>query len=46
VILGKLFWDGRNMNFSVESDRAKRNERVGENDIENGLTVWILCAIR
>jgi len=32
------------MNFYVECDRAKCKERVGENGIEIGLTVWILHA--
>jgi len=41
---GKLFWNSWNLNFSVDYDRAKCQERVGENDIENGLTVWILRA--
>jgi len=30
------------LNFSVEYDRAKCQERVGENGIKNQLTVWIL----
>jgi len=30
------------MKFSVDYDRAKCQERVGKNGIENGLTVWIL----
>ena len=41
---GKLFWDSWNLNFSVDYDRAKCQERVGENGNENGLTVWILSA--
>jgi len=38
------FWVVETWNFSVDYDRAKCQERVGENDIENGLTVWILRA--
>jgi len=30
VILSKLFWDGRNLNFSVEWDSTKYKEWVGE----------------
>jgi len=42
---GKLFWDSWNLNFFwVDYDRVKCQERVGENGIENGLTVWILRA--
>jgi len=37
---GKLFWDSWNLNFSRDYDRAKCQERVGE----NGLMVWILRA--
>jgi hypothetical protein len=40
----KWFWDGWNLNFSVDYDRAKCQEHVGENGIEIRLTVWILCA--
>jgi hypothetical protein len=40
----KWFWDGWNLNFSVDYDRAKCQEPVGENGIEIRLTVWILCA--
>jgi hypothetical protein len=36
---GKRFWGGLNLNFSVDYDRAKCQERVGENSIKNGLTV-------
>jgi len=43
-VLGKWFWDGGNLNFSVEYDRVKCQERVGENDTEIRLMVWILCA--
>ena len=32
------------MNFSVDYDRAKCQERVGENDTKIWLTVWILRA--
>jgi len=32
------------LEFFVDYDRVKCQEHVGENDIENGLTVWILCA--
>jgi len=32
------------LNSSVEYDRAKCEERIGENSIENGLTDWILRA--
>jgi len=39
---GKLFWDIWNLNFLVDYDITKCQERVGENGIENGLTVWIL----
>jgi len=46
MIFTKLFWDGINVNFSVESDIAKCKERIGENETEIGLTVWILCAKR
>jgi len=35
---------GCNLKFSVDYDRDKSQERVGENGIENGLTVWILRA--
>ena len=38
------FWDGWNLNFSVDYDRAKCQEHVGENGIKIRLTVWILCA--
>jgi len=38
---GNMFWVGWNLNFSVEYDRAKCQEHVGENRIENRLTVWI-----
>jgi hypothetical protein len=38
------FCGGWNLNFSVDYDRAKCQEHVGENGIENGLTVWILRA--
>jgi len=41
---GKLFWDSWNLNFLIDYDREKCQERVGENGIENGLTVWILSA--
>jgi len=44
VILGKLFWDERNMDFSVECDRAKCNERVGKNNIEIRVTNEFLRA--
>jgi len=40
----KLFWDSWNLKSLIDYDRAKCQERVGENDIENGLTVWILRA--
>jgi len=32
------------LNFSVHYDRAKYQERIGENDIKIRLTVWILRA--
>jgi len=42
------FWNrflgGWNLKFSVDYDRAKCQERVGKNGIENGLMVWILRA--
>jgi len=41
---GKLFWDSWNLNFLIDYDRAKCQERVGQNGIENRLTVWILRA--
>lgn len=44
--LNNLFWDQRNLNFSVEWDSTECMERIGENDIENGSTVWILCVER
>ena len=37
---GKLFWDSWNLKSLIDYDRAKCQERVGENDIENGLTRW------
>ena len=43
-VLENDFWDGWNLNFSVDYDRAMCQERVGENDIKVRLTVWILCA--
>ena len=43
-VLENDFWDGWNLNFSIDYDRAKRQKRVGENDIKIRLTVWILCA--
>jgi len=41
---GKLFWDSWNLNFSVYYDRAKCQERVGENEIKIRSTVSILHA--
>jgi len=41
-VLGEWFWDGWNLNFSVDYDRVKCQERVGENGTEIRLTVWIL----
>ena len=43
-VLENDFWDGWNLNFSVDYDRAMCQERVGENDIKIRLTVRILCA--
>jgi len=43
-VLGKWFWDGWNLNFSVGYDRVKCHERVGENGTEIRLTVWFLRA--
>ena len=43
VVLENDFWDGWNLNFSVDYDRAKCQKRVGENGIKIRLTVWILC---
>jgi len=42
--LGKRFWDGSNLTFSVDYDRVKCQERVGKNGTKIRLTVWILCA--
>jgi len=39
-VLENAFWDGWNLNFSVDYDRAKCQERVGENGIEIRLTVY------
>jgi len=41
---GKLFWNSWNLKSLIDYDRAKCQERVGENGIENGLTDWILRA--
>ena len=41
---GNRFLGGWNLNFSVHYDRAKCQERIGENDIKIRLTVWILRA--
>ena len=41
---GKLFWDSWNLKFLIDYDRARCQEHVGENGIQNGLTVWILRA--
>ena len=38
-VLEKLFWDCGNSKSLIDYDRAKCQERVGENGIENGLTV-------
>ena len=43
-VLENDFWNGWNLNFSVDYDRVKCQERVGENGIKIRLTVWILCA--
>ena len=46
MILSELFWDGGNMNFSVECDRAKCKESVGYNGIEISLTIGVLYTKR
>jgi hypothetical protein len=45
--MSKLFWEGETLFFfSVECDRFKGLELVGENRIKIGLTIGILCAKR
>ena len=39
-----IFFSGGKLNVSVDYDRGKCQERVGENGTEIRLTVWILCA--
>ena len=43
-VLENDFWDGWGVNLSVDYDRTKCQESVGENDTKIRLTVWILCA--
>jgi len=43
-VLGKWFWVCWNLNFTVDYDRVKCQECVGENGTEIRLMVWILRA--